>query len=158
MAITANPEDNLNALLAKIEKKQGIQLDASQFQFRFFHENSNPIETADRALNYKDESNLNCLDMRIPVKDLKLRELLLVNKFFLDSPTRKMPLNPLPSTTPNAINTKKEQAMYNSFGKADDDTKEEDILLNDITATTYKVFISGCKERNMRFIRRMSGG
>ena len=161
-AITVDHDQSLHSVFKKIASKRGTLLNPSYYQFRDYHENMENLESPERLLNYKDESNLNCLDMSIPVRDLPSRELLFVSKYFVDSPTNRHrqdqidPGNMLLSLS-SAIQVKKEQALMTSQVVVDEDVKDEDILLNEITATTYKVSISQLiSRRNMKFIRPMS--
>ena len=142
-ALTMEREQTLRDVFVKIAAKRGIPSKPSHYQFQVYHEDMDTQQTTDRALNYKDEGNLSCLNMNTPVKDLKHRELILLGKYFVDSPvSKKRPeaLTTLPASLAYAIQVKKEQALL-SFQQNtnDEDIKEEDILLNDISATTYKV-------------------
>jgi len=143
-AITVDHSQNLYAVFNKIASKRGTLLNPFHYQFRVYHEDKDNLESPDRLLNYKDESNLNCLDMNIPVEDLPSRELLLVSKYFVDSPTNRhrqgqVDVSSMLFSLPTTIQVKKEQALLTSHAAADEDVKEEDVLLNEITATTYKV-------------------
>ena len=81
--------------------------------------------------------------MNSPVKNLKSRELMLVNKCFVDIPIKRMDYVRTESVAhslclPHAIQTKKAQALLLAWNQ-DHNITEDEILLNDITATTYKV-------------------
>ncbi len=144
-AVSADPQQTLREVFGKVAGKRGVALRPEDFQFRVYHDGFNVNETADRVLNYKDESNLNCLDMRLPIKELKSSELLLASKYFVDSPGGRrraaeqdaLDLALLAQTRTIAI--RKQQAMCTvPVPAADEDVKEEEILLNEVSATTYK--------------------
>ncbi|MDR3582333.1 MAG: hypothetical protein P4L67_03610 [Candidatus Pacebacteria bacterium] len=145
----------LDDAFRKVAIKQGLLIRPSEFQFRVYRQDMNPNESTDRFLEYKDDSNLNCLDMEIPIRDLKSREFLLVNKYFVDSPSQKKRLVEHSESSPQArdrtIEAQKKQAMCTQPRLTNEDFNEDEILLNDISATTYKEYeVHKTNEHGMR--------
>jgi len=160
VTLAAEQSDSLEIVFKKICLKRGVKLLGYHYQFRYFVINEkfaseNEIDltkkiiqhhqNTETILNYKEEVNLNNLSMKMQVKDLESRELLLISKYFVDFPymmsSRKIQNcdSCVSLSQPNTIQTKKTQALFNSF-VIDSNLSEDEILLNEISATNYKEY------------------
>jgi len=135
--------DSNSTLLSVCEKifaKYDKTLNPRDFNFYYLDENIDIGQQINQLLHYKNNINLRSLGMQLPVKCLKSKELLLIKKFLLDIPIRVNNLSKVDGTfvfSPQFIQHRKEQAI-SGVRPPESELTEDEILLNEITATTYK--------------------
>lgn len=137
--------DNKSTLLSVFEKfiaKYEISLNPKDYAFYYLNEKIDLAQSHTQLMEYSNNLYIRSLNMNLPVKFLKVKELLLVEKVSLDIPARMgsaSKVNGVLVSSPQAIQRRKHQALL-CLQTPETDLDEDEILLNEITGTTYKEY------------------
>eukprot|EP00826_Nyctotherus_ovalis_P012573 TRINITY_DN13335_c0_g1_i5.p2 TRINITY_DN13335_c0_g1~~TRINITY_DN13335_c0_g1_i5.p2 ORF type:complete len:232 (+),score=66.15 TRINITY_DN13335_c0_g1_i5:1114-1809(+) len=119
-----------------------MSLNPKDCAFYYLSEKVDLGQSSAQLLHYANSANICRLDMSLPVRFLRAKELLLMEKMSLDIPARvssASKVNGVLISSPQAIQRRKLQALL-CLQPPESDLEEDEILLNEITGTTYKEY------------------
>ena len=144
LGLDFHPNLTLLDVIEKFSVSYNRTLNPTNFLFYYLNENVEVYQTYDDLLNYKNKANISNLDMSFPLKYLKMKELLLIQKHFLDIPVKTNNLlqtDGLQKTSLKIMQSKKDQTLCGVLSPKRNLTEDE-VILNEITIALYKVIVN----------------